>query len=185
MKGNGEIDFDAYLDWVNSLAKHPSFDWALIPDKIDGTWQENQAKILRWHKSGGAKGVPIYHLHEPLFYLEWLADNYPMVALGSSGEWGRPNSAKWWVRMEKVMETVTDEQGRPKTKLHGLRMLNPKVFTKLPLSSADSANAATNGGSIDRFGMYKPVSKVQRQIIIADRIEHFNSAALWIKDKLL
>ena len=86
--------------------------------------------------------------------------------------------------MEKVMETVTDEQGRPKAKLHGLRMLNPKVFTKLPLSSADSANAATNGGSIDRFGIYKPISKVQRQVIIADRIENSNSAAIWHKDNL-
>lgn len=59
-------------------------------------------------------------------------------------------------------------------------MLNPKVFTKLPLSSADSTNAAVNCGSKDRFGIYRPVTAGQRAQVIADRIETQNSAERWI-----
>ena len=84
--------------------------------------------------------------------------------------------------MSDVMNVVTDDKGRPKCKLHGLRMLNPKVFTKLPLSSADSTNAAVNCGSLDRFGIYKPATAGQRAAVIADRIEQHNSAPFWIEN---
>jgi hypothetical protein len=77
------------------------------------------------------------------------------------------------------MNAVCDEQGRPPARLHGLRMLDPAIFTKLPLSSADSTNAAVNCGSLDRFGMYVPVTASQRAAVVADRIEAHPSAAVW------
>lgn len=64
-------------------------------------------------------------------------------------------------------------------RLHGLRMLDPAIFTKLPLSSADSTNAAVNSGSLDRFGMYLPPTTAQRAAVIAERIEAHNSAPIW------
>jgi hypothetical protein len=69
--------------------------------------------------------------------------------------------------------------GRPLARLHGLRMLDPAIFTRLPLASADSTNAAVNGGSLDRFGMYLPPTAAQRSAVIAERIESQNSAAVW------
>ena len=69
--------------------------------------------------------------------------------------------------------------GQPICKLHGLRMLNTEVFTRMPLASADSTNAAVNGGTASRFGMYSPAEAWQRANVIADRIEAFNSAAIW------
>jgi hypothetical protein len=77
------------------------------------------------------------------------------------------------------MAVACDADGRPKTQLHGLRMLNPEVFRHLPLRSADSANAVVNSGSLDRFGMYLPPTRSQRAAVIADRIEAFNSASVW------
>lgn len=182
-KGYGKIDFDAYLAWAQSLCKHPSFDWALIPDIIDGTEEDNKDWVLKWVRTGTkAKGVPVWHLHESFEYLEWLIDSFDLVALGSSGDYATPNTKKWWGRMSEVMNVVTDSKGRPKCKLHGLRMLNPKVFTKLPLSSADSTNAAVNCGSLDRFGIYKPATAAQRAAVIADRIEQHNSAPFWVRN---
>ena len=64
--------------------------------------------------------------------------------------------------------------------LHGLRMLDPEIFTRLPLSSADSTNAAVNCGSLSRFGMYIPATSSQRAAVIADRIEQHNSAEVFV-----
>ena len=78
------------------------------------------------------------------------------------------------------MEVMCDEQGRPKCKIHGLRMLDPDVFTRLPFSSADSTNAAVNCGAISRFGMYPAPTSSQRAAVIAERIESHNSAPVWV-----
>lgn len=177
--GKGDINFHAYIDWVEEYYRHPSFDWCLIPDKIDGNEDQNKELAIKWGETTKAKGVPVWHLHESLEYLEWLANNFEWVAFGSSGKWSVPNTEKWWKRMAEAMRVVCDDLGRPKCKLHGLRMLNPDVFTRLPLSSADSTNAAVNSGSLARFGSYKPPTAAQRAEVIAERIEAQNSAHIW------
>jgi hypothetical protein len=81
------------------------------------------------------------------------------------------------------MTVLCDAEGRPRCKLHGLRMLNPEIFTQLPLSSADSTNAAQNKDLLNRYGMYPPPTSSQRAAVIADRIEAHNSAPLWQPSK--
>ena len=81
--------------------------------------------------------------------------------------------------MDEALSAICDEKGRPVCKLHGLRMLDPVIFSELPLASADSTNAAVNGGSISRFGMYPAPSAAMRAAVIADRIEAYNSSASW------
>jgi hypothetical protein len=83
--------------------------------------------------------------------------------------------------MSEAMDAICDEHGRPLAKLHGLRMLNPAIFTLLPLTSGDSTNAAVNCGSIKRFGMYLPPTAAQRAAVIAERIEAHNSAPVWVR----
>ncbi|GGO89190.1 hypothetical protein GCM10011348_46360 [Marinobacterium nitratireducens] len=178
--GKGEIDFDAYVAWTLEYHRHPAFDWCLIPDKIDGTEKENADLVRRWQGlMNKPKGVPVWHLHESLDWLEWLVDRFEWVALGSSGQWATPGTPDWWQRMATAMRVICDDQGRPRCKLHGLRMLDPEVFTRLPLSSADSTNAAVNCGSLSRFGSYKPPTAGQRAEVIAARIEQHNSASIW------
>ncbi len=178
--GKGDIDFDAYLEWVLKFSRHPNFDWCLIPDKIDGDEKYNNDLILKWLRiAPKAKGVPIWHLHESLEYLEWLVDNFEWVALGSSGVYSKPNTGGWWRRIAEAMNVICDAEGRPKCKLHGLRMLDPEVFTRMPLSSADSTNAAVNSGSLSRFGSYPAPTAAQRSAVIAERIEANNCSAVW------
>lgn len=179
-KQGKKFDFDSYGTWIEGLSYHPSVDWWLIPDIIDGKESDNKALAKEWlsHRFNDF-GVPVYHMHESFEYLSWLMDNFPTIALGSSGEWPTPNAAKWWVRMAEIMDFMCDKNGRPPVKLHGLRMLNPKVFQHLPLSSADSVNAAMNSGDTKRYGLYVPPSRAQRANIIADRIEQHQSAPMW------
>jgi len=174
------LDFDGYIEWVSTWCKHPGFDWALIPDVIDGDEKANDAFIERFFATGlGLYGVPVWHLHESFDRLFWLAQEFRTVALGSSGEYSTPGSRKWWGRMREVMDSVCDDAGRPICKLHGLRMMNPEIFTKIPFSSVDSTNASMNAGSTSRFGMYVPPTAGERAEIIASRIEMHNSPAVW------
>lgn len=179
--GNGQIDFDAYQQWVRGIYRHPGFEWCLIPDTIDGDEETNARLVHLWLRTGSRfKGVPVWHLHESLEWLEWLVDHFEWVALGSSGQWRTPGTIAWWARMAAAMAVACDASGRPRCKLHGLRMLNTDVFKHLPFASADSTNAAVNCGSLSRFGMYVPPTASQRAAVIAEIIEGQNSAAVWV-----
>ena len=176
-KRDAVIDFDAYIRWVEEWHRHPGFDWALIPDVIDGSEADNDAYVRGWPRR--FSGVPVWHMHESIERLERLCSEWQTVALGSSGQFKTPGTAAWWSRMAEAMKAICDEQGRPMARLHGLRMLDPAIFTHLPLASADSTNAAVNCGSLSRFGMYPPATPAQRCAVIADRIEVENSAPTW------
>ena len=175
----GQLDVPGYIAWCEEWHRHPGFDWALIPDVIDGDEAANDALIADWPRH--IAGAPVWHLHESIDRLVRLGNEWPVVALGSSGQWRTPGTAAWWGRMTEALNGLCDEQGRPPCKLHGLRMLDPTIFTKLPLASADSTNAAVNSGSLDRFGMYLPPTAAQRAAVIAERIEAHNSAPVWTR----
>jgi hypothetical protein len=171
--------WEPYWRFVDEWSHHPGFDWALIPDVIDGSEEENDALLAECPMS--ERAVPVWHLHESLERLERLALSYGMVALGSSGDFAQIGTRRWWDRMTRAMETVCREDGYPKTKLHGLRMLDPRIFAQFPFAGADSTNVARNIG-IDQAwrGAYQPATKAGRGIVLAERIEAFNSAAKFV-----
>jgi hypothetical protein len=175
-KGGNALDLPGYYEWVSKWRYHPACDFAVIPDVIDGSEEENDQLINDWpHESFG---VPVWHMHESIERLIRLCEAWPKVALGSSGQWSVVGSMGWWDRMSEAMNAICDPNtGFPKrTKLHGLRMLNPEIFQDLPLSSADSTNVAINIRMDGRWaGTYSPASKETRAIVLAERIEQFNS----------
>ena len=172
-------DFAGYAEWCQEWTKHPAIDWCIIPDVIDGDESRNDALIDAWPLSA-ALSVPVWHLHESIERLERLVHNFPRVSLGSSGKFAKVGTKEWWHRMTEAMSVACDEHGRPKAKLHGLRMLDPGVFSKLPLASADSCNVARNVG-IDQAwrASIAPRSRHLRALIIMERIERHASAAYW------
>lgn len=176
-KQGGEVDTEGFTRWVERWHKHPSTDWALIPDVIEGSEEDNDALIRDWPSH--LPGVPVWHMHEDISRLERLCASWRIVSLGSSGAWPEPGKGQWWQRMEQAMDAICDEYGRPPCKLHGLRMLNPDIFTRLPLSSADSINAVRRSNQIDRFGYYIPPTPSGRSLVVADRIESYSSAPVW------
>ncbi|MES2789982.1 MAG: hypothetical protein V4719_10185 [Planctomycetota bacterium] len=176
--GEPVTDWTGYYDWVNEWRTHPGFDWAIVPDVIDGDEKANDDLLAEWPfgRYEGI-GVPVWHLHESLQRLEFLVASWPRVALGSSGEWRDPGTRAWWHRIGEVMGICTDADNRPRAKLHGLRMLDPAIFSRLPLASADSTNAAVNG---NRKGKQIGSNTLTGQTIIADRIEQHQSAGSWV-----
>lgn len=176
--------WDAYMDWAHEWLKHPACDWAIIPDVIDGSEADNDDLISAWCQRWpdvARLGVPVWHLHESLERLESLAYHWDRVALGSSGQWATPGTTGWWRRMGDAMAAVCNDEGQPAAKLHGLRMLDPEVFGRLPLTSADSTNAVRNSSGYKRFGMYCPPNASTRMAIIAERIESQQSAPVWVR----
>ena len=84
-RGEGQVDVDVYLAWINQWKQHPGFDFCLIPDVIDGSERENSCLVEDWPLPP-QMSVPVWHLHESLDRLAYLVEAYPRVALGSSGE---------------------------------------------------------------------------------------------------
>lgn len=184
-KQGGQLDVDGYAAWVDEWQHHPGYDFHLIPDVIDGTLEDNLKLIATWHTFRLSSGVPVWHMHEPLDHLKYLVHCasigiYRAVALGSSGAFAEIATQAWWDRIAEAMGVVCDERGRPKAPIHGLRMLSPSVCKLIPFRSADSTNVAQNIGIDQRWkGTYQPVTKGQRALILAERIERHVAAARW------
>jgi hypothetical protein len=182
-RGTPKSDWAEYYAWIGCIKDHPSFDFAIIPDVIDGTEEENDALISEW--PFGFVGVPVWHLNESLERLEQLVVKWPRIALGSSGQYGQIGTPQWWERMDEAMKVICDGDGVPKTKIHGLRMLDVEVFTCFPFSSADSTNIGRNVGIDSRWrsGAYLPIGKDARARVMRQRIEHFQSPGRYEFDK--
>ena len=179
-KGNPITDWQPYYKWVGELKRHPAFDFAVIPDVIDGDEDCNDRLVSEWPHEKHV-GAPVWHMHESFERLVRLCRDWPRVCLGSSGEYASVGTPKWWARMSMAMDRVCGNDGYPIAKLHGLRMLNPKVFTRLPLASADSTNIGRNVGIDTRWktGGYPPATKESRARVMRQRIEVFFGAQRW------
>lgn len=62
--GKPIADWGRYYEWVGVIHRYPSFDFAVIPDVIDGDEQANDALVAEWPWRGTAKGAgasaPLY-----------------------------------------------------------------------------------------------------------------------------
>ena len=174
--GNAIKDWEPYYKWVANWRRHPGFDFAVVPDVIGGTEQQNDSLAAKWPFEQH-EGAVVWHTNESTGRFAELCRKYSRVAIGSSGEYDVSNPTKFLDRMYEVLPYAVDRQGYPRAKLHGLRMLNPKIFSKLPLSSADSTNTAQNIGIDSKWkGTYQPASKETRAQVIVERIESVNGA---------
>ncbi len=83
---------------------------------------------------------------------------------------------RWWRRMHEAMRVICDDAGHPRCRLHGLRMLDPRIFSKFPLASAYSTKIGRNIG-IDQawHGPYAPPTKESRVQVMRARVESINA----------
>lgn len=174
-----EKHWDEYMnDFLPKWINHPRCDFAIIPDQIGFGEKENDELIEQWKY--GFKGVPVWHMDESDERLIRLANEWPRVAIGSCGEYDVKRPTRCVQKLHDVLRHIVDENGHPITKLHGLRMLNNEIFSKVPLSSADSTNVARNIGLDNNWtGAYQPKSKETRASIMVERIESVNSSSTY------
>jgi hypothetical protein len=181
--GEPITDWTMFYEWVRSLYKFPGFDFAVIPDVIDGDEADNDALLAEWPWRNTAPyvGAPVWHLHESLERLDRLTSRWPRICLGSSGDFAKIGTQAWWNRMAEAMNVICDRKsGLPSAKIHGLRMLDPEVFSRFPFASADSTNIGQNIGIDSAWtGTYKPPTKEARAAVMRERIESRQSLTFW------
>lgn len=174
-KGSPITDWEGYYAFAEAAKRQPACDFAVIPDIIDGTEGDNDDLVADWPLPKWF-GAPVWHLHESFDRLERLADRFPRVCLGSSGDYAQIGTERWWRRMHHAMRVICDDDGHPRVKLHGLRMLNPQVFSRFPFASADSTNIGQNIGIDTAWrGTYAPPTKESRVQLMRHRIESLNA----------
>jgi hypothetical protein len=177
-KAGKATNWQGFYAWVAKWRKHPGFDFAVVPDVIEGSEDANDALAGEWPFPRHEAGV-VWHTNESIDRLVRLAHEWPRVCIGSSGEHDVARPAAFLRHMHDALPAICDAEGRPVCKLHGLRMLNPKIFSELPLASADSTNVARNIGIDSAWrGTYIPKSKELRAAILAERIEAVNGACV-------
>ncbi len=178
-RGEPVQDWGPFYEWAGQCKLIPSCDFAVVPDVIDGSELENDALLAEWPLPKWF-GAPVWHMHESMERLERLASGWPRVCIGSSGAFASIGTSAWWGRIAQAMRVVCDDDGRPMCKLHGLRMLNPEIFARLPFASADSTNIGRNIG-IDQAwkGTYTPPTKEARALLMRQRIESQNAPVRW------
>ena len=183
-----EFDMTGFAGWVKDLWRHPGFDFYVMPDVIGGDEGDNAKMRSAWYQHCETGmwdyGYPVWHLHESLDVLSTLVNGFRGVAFGSSGEYMQIGTVKWWQRMSEAMSVATDSDGRPICKLHGLRMLDPTIFSHFPFASADSTNVARNAGLDNNWnGPYAPRTAKQRALVMMERIEDHASATRWTNSR--
>lgn len=128
-----------FYNWIDPMLGQPH--WAVIPDVIGGTIEEQRALVKTW-PFPRELGAPVWHLALHIDYLLELIDEWPRVCLGSSEEYWQVGSPDWQQRMDEVAEAVFKRR-RHAPWLHGLRMM-AQAGKRWPLASVDSVNIARN-----------------------------------------
>lgn len=134
------IDWDAWADWADEWLDYPT-TWAVLPDAIGGTEQDND-KLLRRYGFIGGQRVPVWHLHESFDRLLRLVDEYQRVCFGSSGAYATVGSDPWRRRVTDAFDSLDDSYGR----LPWIHMLRGMSLSgqEFPFASVDSTDIARN-----------------------------------------
>lgn len=158
----GELDEVVYYDWLEAMLGHPH--WAVVPDVIDGTVEQQRALVATW-PFPREFGAPVFHIGLPNDYLLELVDEWPRVCLGSSGVYWQIGSPAWKQRMLEIRDLLAAKR-RQAPWLHGLRMM-AQAGNGLGLASVDSVNTARN---------YKDYEDMPRHV--ARRQNRMNSSTI-------
>lgn len=136
------LDIRGYYEWLSDKLCPPH--WAVIPDVINGTPQDQYTMRCSWPTEtfGYENAAPVFHIHQPLNELYFLCNAYPKVCLGSSGEFWKIGTPKWIARMDEIFNDIAKRRIRTPW-IHGMRMLG-QINGGWPLASADSTNVAQN-----------------------------------------
>lgn len=135
----GVPDWPGYYAWCERWLEHQT-TWAVIPDVIDGGEEENDRLIAEWPH--GRRGAPVWHMHESIERLVRLAGEWPLVCIGSSGDYAVLETPRWHHRMEHAFNALCPD-GLPTTRLHMLRGM-AQAGGPYPFFSVDSTDIAQN-----------------------------------------
>jgi hypothetical protein len=132
-----EVNWNDFYEFLEPHLCHPH--WAVIPDVIGGSVEENDELIKECALPEEFTAV-VWHLNEPFERLERLADSGRKVCFGSSGEYWQVGSASWCRRVDQAFNTLVKRGTLP-----WIHMLRGMAVSHLyPFASVDSTNVARN-----------------------------------------
>lgn len=135
---NGSLDPIAFARWVEPRLGHPH--WAVIPDVIDGSEDEQRALIMTWpHRK--SLSAPVWHMGLSIDWLIELSDNFERICFGSTRQYWQVGSIEWSRRADEAFNALAKRGPLPW--VHMLRGL-ALCGDKWPFASADSVNVARN-----------------------------------------
>lgn len=179
-KKGGSVSWDKYYIWVDTVIHR--IENFFIPDVIGGTEDENDVLIdefltrytsTHWGPLQITKAIPVWHIDESFERIKRLMLYFDYIAIGSAGEYQTLGTKKWHARMDEAMGHFCDKDGKPKVKIHMLRCLNHKIFTRYPFYSGDSTNVARNHGNKDKQGNVKGWRPIMGRIEAHDSPESY------------
>lgn len=152
------FDINKFYEWLEPRLGHPH--WAVIPDLIDGTLQQQKELLLTW-PFPQTLGAPVWHMAQPISYLLDLAQKYERICFGSSGKYWKVGDTAWSHRADEAFNALSKtHQFLPH--IHMLRGL-ALGGQRWPFASADSVNVARNfkDGNNDPERMARRIDGVQ------------------------
>jgi len=143
----GEIPIIEYADWLSGIKDKVSYiNLDVIPKDIadlertaDMGWEN-----LKYLESRGLKPIPVYRLSEPKKWLERIMDNYEYFCLSktSVAQAGKKNIL---LSLDQCWKKLTDRQGKPLRKVHGLALTSIPLMSRYPWFSVDSSTWGRTG----------------------------------------
>lgn len=127
-----------YIEWLAARLHHPH--WCVVPDKIDGTVDEQREMIAGWPYRSELS-APVWHMGLSIDWLLELADTWPRICFGSSGRYWQVGSDDWSRRSDEAWNALERRGARPW--VHMLRGM-ALAGDKWPFASLDSVNVARN-----------------------------------------
>jgi len=137
-------DWNGYYKWLEDRLSHPH--WAVVPDVIDGTPENNLELINQWPHRKDCSAV-VWHMDEPIDHLlHLLTLGFSKLCFGSSGKYWQVGSDSWERRADEAFNAISKEGAIPW--IHMLRGLSMSG-DKYPFASADSANVARHHNELN------------------------------------
>lgn len=128
-----KIDIGEYCDYIHENAD--IIDFPSVLDAIgdaEGTYR-NQEEMER----RGTKPLPCFHYGEPLDLLEHYISKYEYITIGGMVPISTPQLKLW---LDDIWDRyLTDESGRPRTKVHGFGLTSLPLMMRYPWYSVDSS----------------------------------------------
>jgi len=132
-------DWPGFYAWCERWLSHPT-TWAVIPDVIDGTEEQQDVLVDAWPFDW--RGAPVWHMNEGIDRMLALADHWPRVCVGSTSVYAEVMSDAWKRRMDELFDALAARH-RFMPWVHMLRGM-ACAGERWPFASLDSTDIARN-----------------------------------------
>lgn len=104
------VNWTEFYTWAERHVRHPH--WAVIPDVIDGSEQQND-DLISACPIRPELVAPVWHMHESLDRLRRLVECFPRVCFGSSGAYREPGTNTWKARIDEAWAVIESSGAAP------------------------------------------------------------------------